>query len=238
MIPDDLINLISSYDCGLMCILHQTNKIQHKIQHRDCTYELAEYAVKYDYIDVLQYVLDNNGKLCNSDIENLFEKSIIYCSVNCVKYLYNRYKNIMDDECICEYVAYAIQEEYMSIVYYFLNETEIDVEYDECKFLQIAVQMKNKILVQYLLDLPRMNYPSCQNNEALIQAIESRNHSIVDILVQHSKIDSHEPDNEPFRVAMDVEDRWIITKLYENDWVFKTLHLDDEEQHRLYKIMT
>ena len=214
-----------------MCTLHRYREC-YKIQPKHCVNELLVYAIKHDYVDITKYVLNI---LTNTfaQIENLFEIGVLHYSIQCVEYLYEEYRYQWDIECICSYIVYAINENYIDIVYYLIDKDEIDIYYNNCQFLIESVNSNNKHLLQYILDLPRMDNPSYYNNNVLIHAIESRNHPIINTIVKHPKVHVHEPDNEPFRVAMDIGDKWIITKLYNDRWVQQTLQLDEEEKYRL-----
>jgi hypothetical protein len=145
MFAEDIIELISEFDFGIMCSLHRSGK---KIATRNCTYELSVYVSKYDYVDILQYIFDRTTIGENKMyIEKLLLISVEYYSVNTFKYLYNTYKKHIEEDIIYKLFVSSIREKIHEIIYFFVYETEVQIKDD----IIIEMTISNDITIQKLI---------------------------------------------------------------------------------------
>ena len=238
MLPIEIINLISEYDYEIMCKLHLSNI--NLIYPRNCTYELAEYTAKHDYVDIFDYILTHNNTLSKNiaEIENLFETAVLSYSTDIVKYIFKQYNQDFYHDFVHFYILHTIHQKYTDIVYFLINQPSTNIEYNNGEILKASIENNDVSLTQYILNHPNTEDPSyyCDYNP-LVHAIELGNSYIIDTILNHPKIDPHEPDNEPFYTAMDNGDGTTLEQLLQNDYVQETLDLDYEERRRLREIV-
>lgn len=234
-LPKNIIEIITEYDYGIMCEMHNIGII---INKNKCTLDLLDYCTKHDHINIIKYIIHlDSFEITDADWENLFERAVMYDSVDTVKYIYES-EVLIDQEMVCEYIIYAIQTKFDDIVRYFMGREEIDVSYNEFAILDAAVKSLNPNITEMVLAHPHSEDVSYYgNNEPLLTAIRMKNDAIFDIFMQSDHVDPHEPDNEPMRVAIEQSYPHGIEMLMEDEWVMKTLQLNDEELYHLNIIL-
>lgn len=230
-LPKDILYIIASYDYSMMRLFHRCGL---KIKKKYCSYALLNYLTKYNDIELFQYCNQLYSLNEQREIEGLFDLSVIYDSVDITRFIYSHFT--ISNDIIYDYLLYGIQEECLDCVYYFINETNIDLETNDHQVICEAIRMNNYPLVIHLMNHDRIEDPSSQYNSPFITAIEYQNKKIFKYLLNHPKIDPHQPDNEPFKVALDMGNTWFMEKLLDNPYVSRTIQLDTEELERLYFI--
>lgn len=219
-LPTDLIYKIGTYDHDILYTLHLSGIPIHK---KDYSITLLEYMIKKDDLKNFVKIIKELNPDYNETF-NLLEYAVLYESIEIVKYIWNLYD--FEETRVCELLLYCIGENLMDIVYHFFEHTDINIEYRDCQFLSEAVVTRNYSLVSYLLNHPRMTYPSEGENISLILAIEYRDRKMLRMLLAHPKIKPHKPFNQPLKVALDLGDKWAMQQLYRHRKVMKSLPYD------------
>ena len=234
MVPESLIYMISEFDYKLMCLLHNKQPVMKK----NYTHDLAYYCVKNGCNNVA-YEIFENKKFSTAEYENCFEMAVAYNNVNMVEYLYRKIGKNMDYDILHENIVYAIQCKNLDGVRFFLQQTDIDVMFDECSMLFEAVNIRNIECVELILNHPNMFDTCSYNNMALIRSIELNDRDIMDLLFHSDKIDLHEPDNEPLRTAIDMDNKYAVHSLFHDEWVSRTAHqsLDEDYEYHLKRLV-
>lgn len=230
-LPIDILRVIGSFDNRFLCILHQSGI---KIHKRDCSYALFRYLVKNNHTRIFNYclALQPDILLNQSEMEGLFDLAVLYDHVEMTRIICSRVQ--IHEQVIYDYLIYGIQENLLNCVYFFINEMDVLLEYNQYQVICEAVRYNNLPLVQYLMDHPEVENPSMESNSILITAILCQNKPIFRYLLNHPKIEPHQPDNEPFQVALDMGNEWFLEKLLNNQYVSRTLQLDTDDIDRLY----
>lgn len=218
-LPDDIVRTVAAYDPGLACELNPIPKELH-------TYDLAVYATKHDRVGVLREVLVG-VQVSDCQLMELIRVAVRCYSTQSVRFLYGSFRHQIDFDVLYILVSYAIYERHDQIAYFFVEETDIDLEHDGFRLFFAAVDSGNTHLVKTMLDQPRLREPSDHDNYALISAIKKNDMEMVDALVSHPKVDPHEPANEPFYTALELRNPWVARRLYDDYWVRLTLELDE-----------
>lgn len=227
-IPNDLLNIISSYSTQVQCSFHELG-----IQLiRTPSYALLEHCVENNHHDIIRYCISELD-MSVIDMDELYElcrMCVTYERVECLQLLVSYKHDCID---IYDIIIYAIDLEHDSIVRLLVDQLNIDVEHNDCELLTRAVETNNLFLVRWLLDHPTMGDPYGSMNHPFITAIELQHYSIIEYMVFHDKVICHEPDNEPFKVALWNKDIVALQLLLKNDDVYCSLTLDDEERYLL-----
>jgi hypothetical protein len=231
LLPNHLIYYIAQYDYDLLCTLFY---LKFKIHPEDCSFGLLKHIIRKHHSTFFSYCLQNN-LVQDKHVLELFEYSVMYDSVKITKSICNQY--VIPDSVLHEYAVYGIQENCLKVVYYMLHELQIPLDTNEYELLVVAIRNENPPLVDYLLNHPRLDEPSSGRNLPFLTAIECQNRKIFLKLLKHPKIDPHEPDNEPFRFALEIGNDWILETMLRNKWIKRTLDLDYDERARLRFIL-
>lgn len=231
ILPTDIVYIICSFDYRLLRLIYHWG---FNIQKPDCSYLFLRYLVKHNDLKLfhhcIKYIEHNEEEL-----RCLFDLSVIYSSIDIVRELHMM--NIITNEDIFEYCIYSIQENLTECINFFVKETDIDLQYNDYQIICEAIRVNNHNLVQQILDDIRVEDPSDESNSVLITSIICQNKKIFTYLVNHPKIEVHQPDNEPFRIALEIGNKWFVNKLMSNPYVIRTLQLDYEEYQKLHMIL-
>ena len=234
-LPTDILRIIGSFDHHFLCILHQCGI---KISAKNCSYSLFRHLVRYNQIRIFNYCLALRPDLLQNqpEMEGLFDLAVLHDHADMIRIICSRVE--ISEQIIYDYLIYSIQENLLNCVYFFIDEMDILFEYNNYQVICEAVRYNNLPLVEYLMDHPEVQDPSIDSNSILITAIVCQNKRIFRYLLNHPKIEPHQPDNEPFRTALDMGNDWFLEKLLNNPWVSRTLQLDTEEMERLYECIS
>ncbi len=220
VLPKDILKLVSRCDYALMRHLHP----HYPITRAECTSQFADNCAKHNDVRILDHILSHNTHPF-ALIEDIFETAVVHHATSIVRYLYKKYESEWDKDCICEYVIYCVSIKYLDIVYFFIDETNIDLEYNNNKILETATETRNERLVNHILNNPRLD--DLGENEILLKLIQMRDYPMLRLMLNHPKVNAHEPDNEPMRLAIFLQDEWIVNKLWEDEWVVRTFVFHD-----------
>ncbi len=220
----NLLYMVSEYDTGILCAFHVLGWI--KIRKMDITFRLLEYCMIHDYMDIITFCMNLNKYITfpTREILQLIDVSVTHNSIQSVKWIHLHFHSQIDSYIIGEYIKYAIENDFKEITYFLLDFTNVrrlNIDYDE--LIYEAIQMDDPDLIEYILNLDNMYESYDYENHNLISAIELERSHIVQIMCKHVKINPHEPDNLPVRIALENGNDNIVQNMIGNDWVLRGL---------------
>lgn len=228
-LPTELVHHICRFDTALLEWYYiYSNK---NIIPSDCTTPFLFHLSSTDNIDLFTVVFKKMSSSLTLHLMNmLFEEAIMCESVRVFRFLIDNW-NFQEDT-VRQYLSYAIHENCASIIPPMFEKYPYLID---SATLEEAVYRNDYSLVKYILNHP-LYAESSADNHAFIIAIQMSHRKIFRFMLTHSRVDAHEPDNEPLKQAIYSGNPWFVRELMQDPYVRANLQLDTEEDYLLRQI--
>lgn len=225
-LPNELVHHICCFDTALLEWYYIYSK--KNIIPSDCTMTFLFHLSSTDNVELFTSVYKKMSSSLNPHLMNmLFEEAIMCESVHVFRFLIHNWE--FHENTTRQYLSYAIRENCASILLPMFEKYPYLID---SSTLEEAVYRNDYSLVKYILNHP-LYTESSVDNHAFIISIQLSHRKIFRYMLRHSRIDAHEPDNEPLKHALYSGHPWFVRELMQDPYVRANLQLDTEENYLL-----